>query len=855
MMNKITLVLLGIALNIQVFAQDFSSFISPLTDKYDLTLQDVSAYRVSNSYFRRDTKMQHVYLQQTVNNIPVFNALFQLHIHEGNKLIFHNSTFVSNAASRIDASVPQLDLNAAFSLVLTHLHLETGDFMSFLSAENGDSKLFCPTHFLHPIRAKMVYFPTVFGSLKLGYEFAIEPLKTGDSWTIVVSALTGEILFQHNRTLVCHFDHGVDDGSCGHQHKFTANETEVFQTRSLGQAVYNAYPLNIESPLHGPRALLNAVELPSASPFGWHDVNGAPGAEYTITRGNNVFAHEDLNNTNLPGYSPDGGATLVFDFPYFEGQDPLLSVDASVTNLFVWNNFLHDISFFYGFDEVSGNFQSNNYSGEGFGDDYVLAHALDGSGTNNANFGTPEEGLNPVMQMYIWNHTVGSLLEILEPESIVGEYVTGSSTFGVEPPTIPINAEVVLVNDGSASPTLGCGTLVNGAQLAGKIAYFDRGGCTFVAKVQNAQSNGAVAVIIANNQQGGAMSMGGTDNGTISIPVLSISQSDGTIIKGQLLAGETVVANFGGEFEVVTFDSSFDNGIIAHEYGHGISNRLTGGAFQVSCLWNDEQMGEGWSDFFALIVSDTLGANGNMPRGIGNFASNRPAGAFGIRPFPYTTDMNINPLTYSYIQNLSIPHGVGSVWCTMLWDLYWAMVDEYGHSYNLYSNDGGNNKAIRLVMEGMRLQSCNPGFVDGRDAILAADVFLFGGLNQCLIWEVFARRGLGWTANQGSSFNVGDETQAFNMPAFCSPEASIDEFLPQNLVIYPNPGNDYVIIKSNNNEIIDRVVVRDLTGAVVYLVDTSIDSISISTNLWTNGVYIFEVQASTETKFFRWVKQ
>jgi hypothetical protein len=138
--------------------------------------------------------------------------------------------------------------------------------------------------------------------------------------------------------------------------------------------------------------------------------------------------------------------------------------------------------------------------------------------------------------------------------------------------------------------------------------------------------------------------------------------------------------------------------------------------------------------------------------------------------------MIINPLTYSDINGLSIPHGVGSVWSTMLWDMYWAFVEEYGHSNDLYAAFGGNNMAIRLVVEGMRLQACNPGFVDGRDAILAADEFLYNGDNQCLIWKTFARRGLGFNASQGSSEFVGDEVESFDIPQFCSnPGVTIDE--------------------------------------------------------------------------------
>jgi len=67
----------------------------------------------------------------------------------------------------------------------------------------------------------------------------------------------------------------------------------------------------------------------------------------------------------------------------------------------------------------------------------------------------------------------------------------------------------------------------------------------------------------------------------------------------------------------------------------------------------------------------------------------------------------------------------------------------------------------------MKLQACSPGFVDARDAILLADQNDTGGQNQCAIWKAFARRGLGFSADQGSSNSTSDGTQAFDMPSLC----------------------------------------------------------------------------------------
>ncbi|MEN8164608.1 MAG: M36 family metallopeptidase [Acidobacteriota bacterium] len=234
-------------------------------------------------------------------------------------------------------------------------------------------------------------------------------------------------------------------------------------------------------------------------------------------------------------------------------------------------------------------------------------------------------------------------------------------------------------------------------------------------------------------------------------------------------------------------DGDFDNGVVAHEYGHGISNRLTGGA-SVSCLNNSEQMGEGWSDWFGLIMTIEPGDLGTDPRGIGTWLLGQGPDGLGVRTQRYSTDTAVYTHTYSDIGGMAIPHGVGEVWASMLWEMTWALIEEHG--FNPLIDDvwsaGGNNLASQLVMDGMKLQPCSPGFVDGRDAILLADQNLTGGANQCLIWAAFAKRGLGFGADQGSSSSTTDGTEAFDTPAFC------DFLNPTPTVVDVCVGNDAV---------------------------------------------------------------
>lgn len=129
-------------------------------------------------------------------------------------------------------------------------------------------------------------------------------------------------------------------------------------------------------------------------------------------------------------------------------------------------------------------------------------------------------------------------LRINTPAGIAGNYTVGTAAFGA-----PLSFPGVTAIVTQALPNDGCSALTNGAAISGKIALIDRGTCTFVLKVKNAQNAGAVAVIIANNTSG-VVQMGGSDN-TITIPSLSISDADGFTIKGQLGApvNATLLAN------------------------------------------------------------------------------------------------------------------------------------------------------------------------------------------------------------------------------------------------------------------------------------------------------------------------
>ncbi len=599
-------------------------------EQNELLPQDVQ-WQITSETVSSISGIQHVYFRQLFNGIEIYGTESSIHTMANGKVISKDSKFIKNTVGKLKGSnKPGLTPALAVKAAALQLGYSVNGSFAVLEASKGIDKATLLSDggiSLSPIPAKLIYAITETGDLVLSWDISIQEKSQQDWWSVRVNATTGEIINKANWMVSCGLDH--DHSNDVKELNFNTNLYDIPNYKEvLGGApavcteCYEVFKLPIESPYFGARTIEVQPADANASPYGWHDTNGATGAEYTVTRGNNANAYEDGNHS---GYQPNGGSNLEFTgYPFSQTYTNANQYeDAAITNLFYINNIFHDIMYQYGFDEAGGNFQENNYGNGGAGSDSVNAEAQDGSGTCNANFGTPPDGSNPTMQMYI------------------------------------------------------CG---------------DK-------------------------------------------------------------------------------DGDFDALVIIHEYSHGISNRLTGGPNNTGCLNNQEQMGEGWGDFLGALLTIKSGDVGATPRGVGTYLFGQGPGGAGIRDYPYSTDMGVNPQTYDFIKTAAVPHGVGSVWAEMLWEVTWALIDEHGYDSNPYNftgdvnQDAGNIMALALVTEGMKLQPCSPGFVDGRDAIFAADQAIYGGANECLLWDAFAKRGLGYSASQGSSGSRSDGTQAFDTPS------------------------------------------------------------------------------------------
>lgn len=263
-------------------------------------------------------------------------------------------------------------------------------------------------------------------------------------------------------------------------------------------------------------------------------------------------------------------------------------------------------------------------------------------------------------------------------------------------------------------------------------------------------------------------------------------------------------------------DGSLDEEVVCHELTHGLSNRLLGGGPGISQL-QTSGMGEGWSDFFALCL---LSESTDDPNGVyatGGYASYRLSGFnftdnyyFGIRRYPYTTDMAKNPLTFKDIDptrassHFGVPisplfggtdpsevHNQGEVWCMTLREVWANLVSKWGWEV-------GNQLAMQLVTDGLMLAPANASFLEARDGILQADLVDNGGENYLEIWSGFAKRGMGYSAFCPLSDTTIGVWEAFDLP----PDVGTPDGILEVLI---TPASQEALLAGDTNSIFIRV--------------------------------------------------
>lgn len=145
-------------------------------------------------------------------------------------------------------------------------------------------------------------------------------------------------------------------------------------------------------------------------------------------------------------------------------------------------------------------------------------------------------------------HSQSEFVQVLYPTNMIASYDHDFADWALTPDmTVPANKVVapVIIARGTTTDSLMCDATT--MDLTGKIALLFRGSCEFGLKAKNAFDAGAAGVIVVNNTTG-LISMGaGNDGNVVSIPVVSILQSDGLLLRNALAQGDSVSVLLGNK--------------------------------------------------------------------------------------------------------------------------------------------------------------------------------------------------------------------------------------------------------------------------------------------------------------------
>jgi hypothetical protein len=607
------------------------------------------------------TGLTHVRLEQQVGGLTVYGSSIKSTFTQRGELIHQIEKVVPVPATAPKAAA--ISERQALDAAMAAVHPDARVSFAAGARASAQSMRFAGGAFFHEApQVTRVLVPQEDGTLAQGYLV--------QTWT-----QRGNLL---DHTLV------GGDGAVLAIERRTANDS------------YNVYTID---PTKSPQAIVAGPGAGNAqSPSGWLGT----GAQTTFAiNGNNVSSYLDADANN----AADAGGSAITNGSFSTGATLTVSPTTAgnkavaVQNLFYFNNVIHDILYSHGFNEAAGNFQINNFGKGGAGSDPVNAEAQDGSGTDNANFSTPNDGSRPRMQMYLWTGTGATHEVVVNGVS----YGAMGAQFGPALTTTGVSGTIAV-----SVPAEGC-TAISG--VSGKVALISRGTCDFVTKVKNAQSAGATAVIVANNVDGAPFTMGGTTK--LRISSVMVSQLDGNTLAGKAGQGATLRKTSTAPLQL---DGDLDSDIVYHEYGHGLTWRMIGSMSGPLA----GAIGEGASDVVAFMVN-----NDDI---IGEYAYGNPN---GIRRFRYDN----YPLTYKDVTGAEV-HNDGEIYAAAMWQLR-----------KTWLGSGLTNEALfDVFVGGMNFTPATPAFEDMRNGMLDAistSAALDANAQCVLVWNAFAKYGIG----------------------------------------------------------------------------------------------------------------
>jgi fungalysin metallopeptidase (M36)/fungalysin/thermolysin propeptide len=538
------------------------------------------------------------------------------------------------------------------------------------------------------------------------------------------------------------------------------------------------------------------------------------------TEGNNVLTADDHQNDNetthgIKGFSP----TRQFTAGYFSfinsyeyggvnataGNAPSTAfpdVFPGTVTLFYYNNIVHDYLYSLGFTEALWNFQQDNFGKGGAGADAVSTQVQDGSGINNANFGTPNDGAKPRMQMFLFTEAGFRRADgDFDFDVVAHEHYHGVSNRSV----------------GKGTPDC------LGVALVGESGGMGEGWSDYIADS------------MADDDAIGEYATGEYDVAIRRLPVTNYRWSYGS------LNGNTLNRRDNRPTSPQPPDT--DPGATPFEV-HDV------GEVWSATLWDMRELmiikQETSPAVFPGIFFDGIRRMGG---GTNFFIGRRQVQSVdALHPIEYRASFNtstgITP-TINAAQHIVRPGALATEHITF--------PARNGPLATAVST--GARLADLITLRGMQVAPCNPSFVDMRDSMLMADTELTGGENRAIIWRAFASHGVGVLATSSASGDPGSQSapvvvEDFSVPANVTACETLGPLAAPSFVL-SNPSNNTARIVINGGTPVPNatqyIISRGDSAAGPFITIATIPATQTTyddTGLPGNRTYFYQVRAA-----------
>ncbi len=518
------------------------------------------------------------------------------------------------------------------------------------------------------------------------------------------------------------------------------------------------------------------------------------------TEGNNVLVADDHANDNeathgIKGYNSNRNYTASY-FDYlmsyeYGGQNAATGVFPATTHpdvfpatttLFYYNNLIHDYLYSIGFTEALWNFQQDNFGRGGEGGDAVSAQVHDGSGINNANFGTPADGGSPRMQMFLWTEDAARRSDgDFDFDVVQHEYYHGVS------------------NRSAAKGDTGCLGLGVVVQFPSEAGGQGEGWSDYQAES------------LTDDDVTGEFVLGEFDRGIRTLPMNNFRWSYGSLNRRAFTRRDQQPPD-----PNTSAPSTNPTNYPVFQVHHV-------GTIFAAMLWDMREL---------LIMKQKV--NNAFPGVFFDGTRRLGTGAsfyIGER-FVQSVDSN-HPIDYreSFGTHAVVPNSNGLP--TVVPNVKAADIVRPGLVASEIQTSGnrqgplaiavsrGARLADTLVLRGLQLSPCSPSIVDTRDSILLADKELTGGENRAVIWRAFASHGVGVGASSSAGTGNDQGAPPAGSGASTTAPAVVEDFnVPEGVLACeqngPLPAPSFTLSNTSNNTV--TIQITPVAGAATYLI-------------------------------------